>query len=61
MDHPACLVFHHVDPAVKDLAIADALRRGFAKKRILAEMAKCVVLCANCHIKLHAREARDGA
>jgi len=61
MDHPACLVFHHVDPSQKEITVADALRRGFAKKRILAEMAKCVVLCANCHIKLHARETRHGA
>lgn len=61
IDHPGCLVFHHVDPALKEIAVADALRRGFAKKRILAEMAKCMVLCANCHIKLHAREAARGA
>jgi hypothetical protein len=61
MEHPACLVFHHTDRATKEIAVADALRRGYAKKRILAEMAKCVVLCANCHIKLHAREACHGA
>lgn len=57
-DHPACLVFHHLEPATKELGVADAVRRGWGRDRILAEMAKCTVLCANCHLKLHA-EARD--
>ena len=56
-DHPACLQFHHPDPRVKETSIADAVRRGFSRKRLLAEIAKCEVLCANCHAKHHAREA----
>jgi hypothetical protein len=61
MDHPACLVFHHTDPTTKDLAVAEAIRRGFSRARILNEISKCVVICANCHLKLHAREKRDAS
>lgn len=52
--HPACLQFHHDDPATKEIAVSDAMRRGFGKARMLREIAKCTVLCANCHIKHHA-------
>jgi hypothetical protein len=55
-NHPACLVFHHVDPTKKELTIAFAVQRGYGRERILAEIAKCEILCANCHAKHHARE-----
>jgi hypothetical protein len=55
-DHPACLQFHHSDAKQKEISVADAVRRGFGRKRMLAEIAKCEVLCANCHAKHHARE-----
>jgi hypothetical protein len=57
-DHPACIVFHHRDPAAKEVSIATAIHRGFGRARILAELAKCEVLCANCHAKHHAQERR---
>ena len=60
IDHPGCLVFHHVDRSTKDTELANAVRRGWGRKRILSEIAKCVVLCSNCHAKLHAREDRNG-
>lgn len=41
------LDFHHVDPALKDRAVACLIT--FSKKRILLEIEKCTVLCANCH------------
>lgn len=54
-----CLDFHHKDLALKSYNIA-AMARGKLgegkKKRILEEIAKCDVLCANCHRKLHAGE-----
>jgi hypothetical protein len=55
-DHPGCLQFHHADPTQKELSISDAVRRGWGRQRILAELAKCEVLCANCHAKHHATE-----
>jgi hypothetical protein len=54
--HPACLQFHHSDPASKEMMLADAVRRGWSRQRILREAAKCEVLCANCHMKHHAHE-----
>lgn len=52
--HPACLQFHHEDPATKEIAVAEAMNRAYSRARILREIAKCTVLCANCHIKHHA-------
>lgn len=52
-DHIACLDFHHLDPTEKDLSIAEAPSRGWSQTRALEEMKKCVVLCSNCHRKLH--------
>lgn len=51
--HPACVQFHHDDPSTKELSVADALRRRHSRARMLQEIAKCTVLCANCHIKHH--------
>ena len=53
-DH-RCLEFHHKDRSKKGFAIslADGRRNN---KLIEAEMAKCIVLCANCHKKHHSKE-----
>jgi hypothetical protein len=53
---PACLHFHHDDPTTKEFDIAAAASQGWSRDRILAEVAKCRVLCANCHLKLHWEE-----
>jgi hypothetical protein len=50
---PECLHFHHVDPAAKDITLADAISHNWSRDRILAEVTKCRVLCANCHLKHH--------
>lgn len=49
-----CLDFHHTDPDEKDRTVATTIAWGWSKKRILGEIEKCEVLCANCHRKLHA-------
>jgi hypothetical protein len=51
-----CLDFHHLDPSKKDIALARVTRQGWGKSRILEEIAKCVVICSNCHRKRHFRE-----
>jgi hypothetical protein len=52
-NHPACLQFHHKDPSKKVLGIRQAVKRNWSVKRIQAEILKCEVLCANCHVKEH--------
>jgi hypothetical protein len=47
---PACLDMHHPDPTVKD---GDPSRMG-KFETFLKEAEKCVVLCRNCHAKVHA-------
>lgn len=47
-----CLQFHHRDPAQKELEVSATVAR-WSRDRILAEIAKCDVLCANCHLKHH--------
>lgn len=49
-----CLTAHHVDPAGKDFDIASAMFGKVSIRRLVAELAKCVCLCQNCHAKLHA-------
>lgn len=51
---PVCLDFHHLDSSEKEVAIANALTNGWSFKRIKKEIDKCVILCANCHRKVHA-------
>lgn len=48
-----CLDFHHIK-GEKELSVADAISRGWSMQRIHQEIEKCVVLCANCHRKVHA-------
>jgi hypothetical protein len=52
-DHPACLQFHHKDPKSKEVSLSQVYKLGWGQERILAEIAKCEVLCANCHFKHH--------
>jgi len=50
---PYCLGFHHRDGGQKEDTIANMVGHGFSKKRILAEVEKCILVCANCHSKIH--------
>lgn len=51
-NHEAALDLHHVDPSIKDSAVSQMLYNSLEK--IETEIAKCVVLCSNCHRKHHA-------
>jgi hypothetical protein len=54
-NHPACLDFHHIDPAEKKFSIGRM--KDFMSWRLLKEeIAKCRVLCANCHRKAHCEQ-----
>ena len=52
-DDSRCLDFHHRDPKKKSGSIGNAIRQGWSRRRILDEIKKCDVLCANCHRKKH--------
>ena len=50
--HIACLEFHHKDPIQKEGNVGQ-LARYTSTSKLLEEIAKCEVLCANCHRKEH--------
>ncbi len=49
----ATLDFHHRKGEDKEQSLAHGVSFGWSKKHILAEIAKCDVLCANCHRIIH--------
>jgi len=59
-NHISCLDFHHIDPNKKEICISNICRTGWGKERILKEINKCTVLCANCHRKLHWNTRKNG-
>jgi hypothetical protein len=59
--HPACLEFHHIDPSRKDDGVMALVDQNARWPRIEAEIAKCVVLCSNCHRKRHYNDKNAAA
>jgi hypothetical protein len=51
-NHPACLDFHHRDPGEKKFSIG-RLKDYMSMRLLQSEIAKCRVLCSNCHRKRH--------
>jgi hypothetical protein len=49
---PACLDFHHIDSSTKKFTIAVSVQHQW--KTLLTEIEKCIVICSNCHRKVHA-------
>jgi hypothetical protein len=48
--------YHHRDPAKKSFTVG--MNLGASRVRLVAEIAKCDLICANCHrIRTHARVA----
>lgn len=54
IDIPEVYDLHHVDPSKKEYNIALLLRRKYTLEQLFQELAKCILLCANCHRKVHA-------
>lgn len=50
---PACMDFHHRDPNTKSGLVSRLLNELRSKESVLKEMAKCDILCSNCHRKYH--------
>jgi hypothetical protein len=57
--HPAALDFHHRNPEEKLYEVSVMPFRSISKKKILEEMDKCDVYCANCHRILHWEEKKE--
>tara|TARA_R100001440_G_C2469104_1_gene111323 strand:- start:121 stop:492 length:372 start_codon:yes stop_codon:yes gene_type:complete len=49
---PRALHFHHAQ-GNKDFTIGDIAKTGHSINKLSEEMAKCVLLCARCHIEVH--------
>jgi len=46
------LVFHHRDPNTKEFGLsANGITRSWEKTK--KEIAKCILLCSNCHMEVH--------
>lgn len=55
-----CLDFHHLNSDIKEFALVTVCCQGFKtidniikNDKIMNELQKCVVICKNCHIKIH--------
>ena len=53
-NEPVCLDFHHEDDGKKEVNIANVIA-CWSEEKIKKEIAKCIVLCSNCHRKEHKR------
>lgn len=51
------LEFHHLNPDKKDFGIACGDTRSLEKLK--AEADKCIMVCANCHREIHAKEREE--
>jgi len=50
------LEFHHKHDTDKEFSVGEVSTEGYGFDRIKKEIAKCIVICANCHRKLHYKE-----
>lgn len=55
--HQAAMQFHHIDPTNKDVSWNRLRLRSW--KKILIELDKCILLCANCHAIRHSVSKYD--
>lgn len=47
----AALTFHHIDPKKKEFSLSSA--KTMSQDKLIKELDKCIVLCANCHMEEH--------
>lgn len=53
---PPVMDFHHRDPAEKEFGIRKGVCGLMSRERVEKEIAKCDLLCANCHRMRHMDE-----
>ena len=49
------LDFHHANDD-KDKGVSELVQQGYSMEKIMAEVSKCEVLCANCHRVEHSED-----
>lgn len=52
VDNPAVYDFHHTDPSKKEFKLSNQPFNDKSRK----ELDKCIMVCANCHRKIHTKE-----
>ena len=50
---PEALEFHHLDPNKKEFGLGSIMATPVSWEKIVLEMMKCILLCANCHMEEH--------
>ena len=55
----AVLTFDHVR-GKKKMEVSQMVQQGYAKEAIMAEIAKCEVVCFNCHMRREAKRKSGG-
>lgn len=55
--HPATLQFHHVRDKIME--ISNMIFKPYSKKKVIEEIKKCIILCANCHAIHHYNEKQN--
>ena len=53
-EYRGCFDLHHIDDTLKEHGISKLLAGSY--DRIKAEADKCVLVCSNCHRKIHRRD-----
>ena len=51
------LEFHHLDPSEKEYGLSNGNTSNFEKMK--SEADKCILVCANCHREIHAKEREE--
>ena len=52
----SCLDFHHINNKIRDVS---SLIQNENLNKVKLEIEKCIVLCSNCHRKLHYKQNHD--
>lgn len=51
--HPHAMHWHHRDPSQKEFNLSIAVAASKGRQKVLDEIAKCDLLCADCHAIVH--------
>lgn len=61
-EHPRALDFHHRERSTKEFEISSGVGTAMGLTKLLKEISKCGVLCANCHrIETHNERVSVGS